>query len=204
MANVLNKLTKQYLQSVNTPDYPESDWIINPILPNCDQKFWLIEGDSIREMTQSEKDAYAYANESVILLIAEKQLRTGQDGADYETDTNAIINPDMLNCDLKYVKVASGKVVEMSLPEQDAVDLSDAIFARQNKIKQQCTAHILAAYPEAIQRSAAIGMYSDASTGAMATFLAACIEEENRCYDAIEVAKTVEEANAITPAFPEA
>lgn len=28
MANVLNRATKEYLTSVNTPDYPVSDWII--------------------------------------------------------------------------------------------------------------------------------------------------------------------------------
>ena len=31
MANVLNKLTKQYLQSVNTPDYPTSEWLMSDI-----------------------------------------------------------------------------------------------------------------------------------------------------------------------------
>ena len=57
MANVINRITRQYLKSVNTPDYPEKDWIRNPILPNCDPSEWIIEGDLVRETTQSEKDA---------------------------------------------------------------------------------------------------------------------------------------------------
>ena len=204
MSNVLNKLTKQYLRSVNTPDYPTLEWIINPVLPSCDQKFWLIEGDSIREMSQPEKDAYLYTYESTVYLIAEKQLLTNQDGADYEADANAIINPTMPNYDMKYTKVVAGEVVEMSLAEQDAVDLTEAIPARQTQIKQECTAHILAAYPEPIQRSAAIGIYSSGVIDAMKIFIAGCIEEENRCFDEIDAATTTEAVGAVTPKFPEA
>ena len=92
----------------------------------------------------------------------------------------------------------------MSLAEQDAVDLAEAIPAKQTQIKQECTAHILAAYPEPIQRSAAMGIYSANITNAMAIFIAGCIEEENRCYDALEAATTLEEVDLIAPVFPEA
>jgi len=38
MANVINKITGQYLASVHTPDYEgDSDWIINPIQAEIDQ-----------------------------------------------------------------------------------------------------------------------------------------------------------------------
>jgi len=64
MSNVLNKNTKQYLTSKNTPDYKlggkfydNGVWIINPILPVCDPSEWVIEGDTVRETTQDEKDA---------------------------------------------------------------------------------------------------------------------------------------------------
>ena len=30
MSDVINRTTFQYLKSVNTPDYPVADWIINP------------------------------------------------------------------------------------------------------------------------------------------------------------------------------
>ena len=57
MADVINRITGQYLRSVNTPDYPISDWIINPMLPDCDPSKWVVEGDLVREITQAEKDA---------------------------------------------------------------------------------------------------------------------------------------------------
>ena len=60
MANVLNKITKVYLQSVNTPEYPESDWIINPDLsavagvPSC---YWrIVERVVVDEPARDETD----------------------------------------------------------------------------------------------------------------------------------------------------
>lgn len=46
MANVLNRQSRLYLKSVNTPDYPESDWIINPDLSavsGLPSQYWVIE-----------------------------------------------------------------------------------------------------------------------------------------------------------------
>jgi hypothetical protein len=57
MANVINKTTLQLLYSVNTPDYPTTEWIINPVLPACEAIYWKIVGDTVQEMTQPEKDA---------------------------------------------------------------------------------------------------------------------------------------------------
>lgn len=204
MANVLNKITKQYLRSVNTPDYPTSEWLINPVIPDCDPKFWVIEGDTIREMAQAEKDAYLYLYESTVYLIVEKHLLVNVDGADYETDANAIINPTMPNCDLKYTKVFVGEVIEMTVEEQDAVDLAEAIPARQDAIKQKCTAHILAAYPETIQRSASMGLYSLDFVDSMKVFIAGCIIEENRCFDELGAVTTLTEVEMVAATFPEA
>lgn len=55
MANVINKNTLQYLKSVNTPDYTEEDWIINPVLPDCDKKYWKVKNNKVVEMTIAEK-----------------------------------------------------------------------------------------------------------------------------------------------------
>lgn len=60
MANVLNRTTKQYITSANTPDYPTADWIINPDLSGVSgvpSKYWKITGDVVTEMNQTEKDA---------------------------------------------------------------------------------------------------------------------------------------------------
>jgi hypothetical protein len=55
MANVLNRVTMQYLDSVHTPNYPVKDWIKNPVLPACDKKYWKISGDLVQEMSAAEK-----------------------------------------------------------------------------------------------------------------------------------------------------
>lgn len=92
----------------------------------------------------------------------------------------------------------------MTLTDQGAVDLAETIPARQTAIKQECTAHILAAYPEPIQRSAAMGIYSSDVIDKIKVFIARCVEEENRCYDLLEIATTIEAVGAVTPKFPEA
>ena len=58
MSNVINRATLQYLVSVNTPDYPVEQWIINPnlgALSNVDKRYWKIIGDEVLEMTAQEK-----------------------------------------------------------------------------------------------------------------------------------------------------
>jgi len=59
MASVLNRTTKQFLGSVNTPDYPDSTWIINPdmsAVSGVNKKYWKITDDNVTEMSQEEKD----------------------------------------------------------------------------------------------------------------------------------------------------
>jgi len=136
MANVIHRITKQYLNSVNTPDYPKKDWIHNPILPACPPKFWVIEGDTVREMTAAEKAELAYSTESSIYLIAEKQLLTNKNGHDYESDSNTIINPVMPACALKYTKVVDGIVTEMAAEEKTSLDLSEAKAKKQDDTKE--------------------------------------------------------------------
>lgn len=60
MADVVHRTTKQHLRSVNTPDYPEADWIRNPDLSAVagqPAKYWTISGDTIALMSQSDRDA---------------------------------------------------------------------------------------------------------------------------------------------------
>lgn len=55
MSNVINRVTRQYLTSVDTVKYDIKDWIINPNIPKCDSKYWKIVGDSVLEMNVTEK-----------------------------------------------------------------------------------------------------------------------------------------------------
>jgi len=59
MANVVNRHTKQRLYSVNTPDFPPEDWLINPDLSGVADVSWKyvkIDGNSVVEMTRKEKN----------------------------------------------------------------------------------------------------------------------------------------------------
>lgn len=75
MADVINKITKQYIKSVNTPEYDKNEWIINPVLPNCDKKYWEIDGDLVKEMTAIKKQAVDQAE-------ADAQARAEADAKD--------------------------------------------------------------------------------------------------------------------------
>lgn len=60
--------TPQYLKSVNTPDYDQDpDVIVNPDVSSLDgveMKYWKRVGDSVAEMTTSEKQVVDDAEEA--------------------------------------------------------------------------------------------------------------------------------------------
>lgn len=123
MSTVVHKTTFQVIVNANTPDFPTSEWLINPVLPPCGSKYWKLVGETLQEMTQIEKDEVDYITASTIYLIAEKELLTGKNGHDYEGNANAIINPVMPpGVPLKYTKVVGGIVVEMDAIEKNIVD----------------------------------------------------------------------------------
>ena len=57
MADVVNRKTLEYRKRVNTPDFPETDWLINPWLPDCPRKYWKVVKDAVVEMGAEEKAA---------------------------------------------------------------------------------------------------------------------------------------------------
>jgi len=76
MSNVFHRIKKDYLKSVNTPDFPEDIWIINPDLSaveNVPRKYWKITGNTVSEMSQPEKDTV-----DASLLPAAKNLKHQQ------------------------------------------------------------------------------------------------------------------------------
>jgi hypothetical protein len=97
MADVVNRTTKQYLKSVNTPDYPSVDWIINPdlsALAGVPTKYWTITGDVITEMTQGEKDAVDAAETAARLAAYKQQLK---DEFDQQNDNTKALGLLMLD-----------------------------------------------------------------------------------------------------------
>lgn len=70
MATVLNRTTKQLIESANTPDYPTADWIHRPDLSavrNVPVKYWKISGDTVSEMSVSEKQAVDDAEKAALI-----------------------------------------------------------------------------------------------------------------------------------------
>ena len=68
--NVLNRTTKAYRTSVNTPDFPEVDWIHEPDMSavvGFASKYWIITGDVVTLMAQVDRDALDAAD-----LVAQK------------------------------------------------------------------------------------------------------------------------------------
>lgn len=122
MSIVVNKADFRVIYNANTPDFLDGNWLINPVIPNCASKYWKLVGETLEEMTQAEKDEVDYSTASTIYLIAEKQLLSGKNGHDYEGNPNALINPTMPNCDIRYTKVVAGAVVEMTDIEKNIVD----------------------------------------------------------------------------------
>lgn len=87
MADVLNRTTKQYLQSVNTPDFDPADWIINPDLTAVagqPVRYWLIAGDTVSLADQSTRDAIDAA------LAADREA-TQKESAKDEFDVERVL-----------------------------------------------------------------------------------------------------------------
>ena len=60
MASVLHRITKQLLESVNTPEYPPVDWIIEPDLAavaGFESRYWIITGDVVTLMDAAARAA---------------------------------------------------------------------------------------------------------------------------------------------------
>lgn len=74
MANVINRITLQYIKSVNTPDYDSADWVINPdmsLVAGIPEKYWRLVGDTPKEMTIAQKNAVDQAEADVLALQQE-------------------------------------------------------------------------------------------------------------------------------------
>ena len=108
----------------------------------------------------------------------------------------------------KFSTYTDDEGVEHTKEEQETVflaqELRTAKTNKQTANKAACTAFILSFYPEAIQRSAALGVYPPTTVSAMADHIALIIAEENRVFDLLEAASTIELLNAVEdPAWPE-
>jgi len=120
MSDVLNRTTLQFKKSVNTPDYPTGDWVVNPDMSpvaGVAQKYWKLTGDIVSEMTQAEKDAVDDA--STIYAKTYKVLTYNSDNSLtketwYATDNGDGTYADKAE-DCAYTYDASQKLVSKTL-----------------------------------------------------------------------------------------
>lgn len=73
MATVINRVTKELSQSVNTPDYPTDAWIINPDLSEVegfDRKYWKIDADNVVLASEAERAAIDLAENEAMKSAA--------------------------------------------------------------------------------------------------------------------------------------
>lgn len=117
MANVFNRVTREFIKSVNTPDYQSDQWLINPVLPDgVPWKYLKAVGDSVVEMTDQEKALVDNPPES----MADRHLREQREGVEldngwhlkYDKDSRAMMN------DLKsLIDLAGGQIPGVSFWE---------------------------------------------------------------------------------------
>ena len=55
MSTVVNRDTLQVKVSADPAEHDVSDWLIDPVLPDAPKRYWIVEGDNLREATDEEK-----------------------------------------------------------------------------------------------------------------------------------------------------
>lgn len=96
-------------------------------------------------------------------------------------------------------------VGELSTPQGEWVaEPIEAVRARAIEANRAtCRDRILAVWPEAKQRSAALGVYGAAGQAECADWIAANVQAENAAADSIAAADTAAAVAAVIPAWPE-
>ena len=117
MANVINRTTLEYRTSVNTPDFPTENWIINPDLSNLvnvPSKYWKISGELVLEMNTSEK------------AVVDQAFIT-QSGIDFKTAILNVINPDPFVGVSGTVVVSGGLNLVTNIPNLISDDITTVV-----------------------------------------------------------------------------
>ncbi len=87
MASVLNRTTKEFRTSANTPDFPVADWIINPDLMAVAGQpiiYWVITGDVVSLASVGEQA-------TIDAALAAAKLTTEKDGAKNSLDVERVL-----------------------------------------------------------------------------------------------------------------
>ena len=73
MSTVVNKVTLEVRESADPAEHDPSEWLIDPTLPDAPKRYWIVEGDDLREATEEEKGPI-----DVQYLAEQKERRIGE------------------------------------------------------------------------------------------------------------------------------
>ena len=73
MSTVVNKVTLEVRESADPAEYDSTEWLIGPTLPDAPKRYWIVEGDDLREATEEEKGPI-----DVQYLAEQKERRIGE------------------------------------------------------------------------------------------------------------------------------
>jgi len=76
VASVLNRTTKVFFPSVNTPDFPVEQWIHNPdmsAVAGQPPRYWTVSGDTVTLLDRAARDAVDAA-----LLVSGREATVSQ------------------------------------------------------------------------------------------------------------------------------
>ena len=105
----------------------------------------------------------------------------------------------------KFQDIPDGATKAEQEAEFLAAHLASEKLRIQSANKAACEAHIYSTYPVPIQLSLNAGIYGAEAKATYQSFLSACKTEEDRVFDLLEAAMTLELLNAVEqPVWPEA
>ena len=121
MASVLNRTTKEFRTSANTPDFPIADWIINPDLTAVVGQpiiYWVITGDVVSLASVGEQA-------TIDAALAATKLTSEKDAAKSAIDVERVVRAlvDMLPGEFNILRTLH------SLPDRTAAQVNAALKA---------------------------------------------------------------------------
>lgn len=93
--DVTTKQVKQFLKSVNTPDYSSRpDVVVNPDVASLSAipiKYWVEDSGAIREMDTAEKDAIDAAEQAVLDAAEAARVTAFDDSLNLASENDAVL-----------------------------------------------------------------------------------------------------------------
>lgn len=121
MAHVLNRTTRQFIQSANTPDFDIADWVHNPDLTAVAGqpiKYWIITGDVVSLMDGA---AQAVVDADIATARSDAEKAGAKNDVDVERVVRALV--DLLPGEFNILRTLH------SLPDRTAAQLTAGIKA---------------------------------------------------------------------------